>query len=306
MKIERHLQSWTHNALVLATGLLVGAVGCSPGSNVASIDIGGEDPIAFFVSESRPLPKVTLKDKKGTVLTDVAVTWDVSPVGVVKIAGGKVIPQKNGSAVLTPKIEGSKVVARLGVLVSFVDSLKLNCIPRSCEGQPGDRIKITVDPLSEGNTVVGVKVNLEAEDANVAKKEGENDFRLTAAGQTNIKATLGDIRKRQLIRARQPPPDELRVICPKPKATWKARRNKKLKAPRTACRVKVGQTVDLKAMVMSMGKEVPLRQPDWSVGNSSIVKVDGGLVTGLKAGTEVVRVSIEGLLITVPLEVRKR
>lgn len=303
---EHHSQSWTHGALLLASGLLVAAVGCSPGSKVASIDISGDDPIAFFVKKSQALPKVTLKDKSGEVLSDIPVTWTASPAGVVKIIGGKVIPQKNGSAVLTPKVEGSTVVARLGALVSFVDSLKLNCIPRSCEGQPGDRIKITVDPQSEGNTVVGVKVNLESEDVNVAKKESDNDFRLTAAGQTNIKATLGEVRKRQLIRVRQPPPDELRVMCPKPKATWKALRNKKSKAPRTACRVKVGQTVDLKAMVMSMGKEVPLRQPDWSVGNSTIVKVDGGLVTGLKAGTEVVRVSIEGLLITVPLEVRKR
>lgn len=291
-------------ALAFMTTLAASA-GCSEGSKVASIEIKGEDPLTFAVIENKPLPAVVLKNSSGEVVEGVAVKWTSSKPDIADVVGNEIIPKKNGSAVLTPKVEGSKATARLGVLVTLVDSLTLNCIPRSCEGQPGDRMRVTVDPKSEGNTVVGVEVKLESEDESVAAKEGANDFRLKKAGTAQIKATLGSIRKRQMVRVRQPPPDELWVTCPNPKATWKVHRVDGEKFPRTACKVKVGQVTDLKAQVRSMGKAVPLRSPDWSVGNSTVVSVDGGLVTGLKPGTEVVRVSIEGLLVTIPLEIKK-
>lgn len=291
-------------ALALMTTLALG-VGCSEGSKVASITIEGEDPLTFAVIENKKLPKVILKDSDGNVVEGLSVKWTSSKPAIADVVGNEIIPKKNGSAVLTPKVEGSTATARLGVLVTLVDSLALKCIPRSCEGQPGDRMRITVDPKSEGNTVIGVDVKLESEDENVAAKEGPTDFRLKKAGTVQIKATLGPIRKRQMVRVRQPPPDELWVTCPNPKATWKVHRVDGEKSPRRACKVKVGQVTDLKAQVRSMGKVVPLRTPDWSVGNSTVVNVDGGLVTGLKPGTEVVRVSIEGLLVTIPLEIKK-
>ena len=222
---------------------------------------------------------------------------------ILRIENGKMIPLKNGVSGFDVTTSGTEVTSYIGVIVTIVDELEFLCRPRNCQIGEGDLVSMQVEARSQGKMVFA-DPEWKSADEDILTSQGKGQFLGKKTGRARALARIGDVVAQRSIVVRPPPPDEIAVTCKRPKITFRALRAKKDVIPERSCSVRRGKGSDLSVKVLSRGKVLPMRQASISVGKSSILRIDGNRMIGLSRGTEVVRVSLEGLSVSIPVEVR--
>ncbi|MCP4500285.1 MAG: hypothetical protein GY822_10030 [Deltaproteobacteria bacterium] len=281
---------------------LMGMLACESTPTVSTITVEGENTLKLFTVEPVSLPKVHLRDN-GEDIPGVKATFTSRNEAILRIEDGKLIAVKNGNSGFDISVEGSKVTEYIGVIVAVVDDLELLCRPRSCEISKGDHITMQAETRSQGKMVFA-EPEWKSANEEIAESKGKGRFLGKKPGRVKAMARIGDVVTKRSIVVKAPPPDELVVHCKRPKLTFRAFRTKKAEFPERSCTVKKGKGSDLEIEVLAQGKVVPMRNVNISVGDSKYIRLDGNRMIGLKKGTEVVRISLDGLTVVLPVEVR--
>jgi|GEM_PF-1866726 len=293
-----------HRLLQTATFLVVGmtTVGCESAPEVSAISIEGKSLLKLYTKTAVPMPTVHLRHN-GEDVAGAQPTFTVQNEQVVRIDNGQLVPVGNGSTSVDITVEGNKVKESLGVLVKLVDEMDLGCRPRSCQARAGDLVNVTAELKSNGVPEF-TDVAFKSESPDIVEHLGKGKFLGKKVGVGTISASIGDLVQKKKIRVTEPPPDEIILKCRRPKLTFKTHRNRGDTRPERACTVRKGKKSTLKVTVKAGGTKLPLRQPEFRSSDRSIVEMDGPIMRGRRKGTAVITAMLDGMSISLPVEVR--
>lgn len=281
---------------MLAASVL--AVGCAKPTSIA---FSPAAPIVIDNELAAPLPAVVgLKEDGTPVDSPPAATFSVEPEGIVTIEAGKLAPLKNGRAKLVATAEGLPP-ASVDVLVQVIDDVKITC-PDKCTAHVGETVPLTAAASGLG---VAVTDGLTWQSSDPAKATVDATGKLTAvaAGEVLVTARIGKKSAEQKVLIR-PAVDELRLICPWPPLFVRHKLGSAPDSLDRSCDVMEGDSVTLRAMVMSAGAPVEGETIEWKSSDPS-VRVINGVVTGDRVGGSVIEVRAAGLVVELPVSVQK-
>ncbi len=232
-------------------------------------------PLAMSVGQQTQLT-ATLKDAGGTVLNGRAVTWSSSNTGVATVSSqGFVTAVAVGATTVTATSEGTSGTAALTISNVAVGSVTVQ--PQGPSIVQGSNVQLSAIVRDvNGNAVTDRVVTWSSSNTGVAGVSSTGIVTGVSAGSATITATSEGKSGTSTV-----------TVTPLPVGSVTV-------APTTAT-VVVGSTTTLAATVKDLnGTVVTNRVVTWASSSPGVATVNGGVVTGVAAGTATITATSEG------------
>src|SRR6266496_3833718 len=215
----------------------------------------------------------------------VAVTYSASG-GTITSGGLFTAGQTTGSYRVMARLTNGALADTSAVTVTAIPVASVTVAPSSAGIQVGDTLRLTATPRdSAGNVLSGRTITWSSDSSAVATVNASGLVTGVASGSATIRATSeGKSGTAAITVTSLPPPPP----PPPPVATVTV-------SPSSAA-IHVGDTLRLSATLRdSAGNPLSGRTITWSSDSAAVASVSGsGLVTGLRAGTAIIRATSEG------------
>jgi hypothetical protein len=173
------------------TFVVASLMGCAP--TPADVKFAGEETVTVHTTDPVQVHAATVLDAEGKALaTQPELKWTVSPDGVAKLEGDKVVPVANGKAAVKACATDA-LCKEYNLVVALPDKVTIN----AAEGAAwtvGSTNNLTAKVLSGETEVAGQKVTWTSDNpAVVTVDENTGAVTSVAVGTANVTATSGTL-----------------------------------------------------------------------------------------------------------------
>lgn len=280
-------------AMVLLAGCKPAVVGVAFNTAVVNVEdrAGAPLPVAHGVTADRsqvPLPADAV--------------WTVEPATLADVRGGMVLPRESGQGALVVRANGGRLSGSVPLEVTLVEAVRVRCAWTPCAVRQGQTVRLRGTALSRGVPMAGARLQWQSTNPAVATVDEDGVVTGVTPGPASVQLRAGDMTTSLRVVV-VPPPEEIVVICPRPAFSVAFKAPMGMRGTSTACMVDTEQPTRLLGQVRANGQVLPGGEMSWRSGDERLVRVSGGVLTGLKRGSTFVEARQGELSVSIPVNV---